>query len=172
MNKHGIRFVLIVIFTFAFALSARSQINITGQVIEVTDGKTVVIETVARSKIIVKLQFIEIPDSAEPFAEIIREHLQKLVLGKNVKFETRRMSQFSMITGVLSIGAVDLSQQMLRDGAAWYALAEKDEQNASERKIYLATEAAAKTEKRGVWSDANSKLARAVENSKPAKSKT
>lgn len=48
---------------------------------------------------------------------------------------------------------------MLRDGAAWYALPEKNGQDAREREAYQMMETQAKTEKRGVWS---------IENNKPA----
>lgn len=170
MKKYGIGFIFIFTFIFTLTLNASAQLTVTGQITDVIDGKTLVIETISRSKITIKLQFIEIPDSTEPFAEVVREHLQKLVSGKSVQFQTRRMSQFSMMTGVLMISGVDVSQQMLRDGAAWYAVREKDDQSAGERKTYLTTEAAAKAEKRGVWSDENSKLARAGEREKPAKS--
>jgi endonuclease YncB( thermonuclease family) len=40
---------------------------------------------------------------------------------------------------------------MLRDGAAWYDVPEKGNQETAERQIYLNIEAVAKAEKRGVW---------------------
>jgi hypothetical protein len=54
---------------------------------------------------------------------------------------------------------VDVSQQMLRDGAAWYALPEKNGQNAAQSEIYQDNEAQAKAEKRGIWSNEDLKPA-------------
>jgi endonuclease YncB( thermonuclease family) len=138
-------FVLFLTFT------ASAQSIITGQLAEVVDGKTIVIKTASFTKLSVRLQFIEVPDAANNLTPVIKDHLQQLLAGKTLQFQTRRMSGFSMLTGLLTANGVDVSQQMLRDGAAWYAVPEKENQEAVEREIYLEIEAAAKAEKRGVW---------------------
>jgi hypothetical protein len=69
-----------------------------------------------------------------------------MLLGKNVRV---RMNNFTL--GQVTFGGVDASGQMLRDGAAWFDLSDKDNQSVSDTENYLALENAAKQEKRGVW---------------------
>jgi len=53
--------------------------------------------------------------------------------------------------GRLMLRDVDVSQQMLRDGAAWHVPLVWSGQEASEFQIYASLEASARTEKRGIW---------------------
>ena len=133
-------------------------LEIRGKVVEIIDGKTAVVETPASGKITVVLQFIETPEVEQPLYEIVRQHLADLILGKTVELMPRRILNTATI-GQVFLNGVDISQQMIRDGAAWYALPEKSAQDAKDSEDYLATEAQAKTEKRGVWSIENLKTA-------------
>ena len=142
-----------ILFCALFLTSAAfAQTTITGRVAEVIDGKTVVIKTANFTKVTVKLQFVDVPlEPKNDFTAVVKGHLQQLLEGKTLQFQTRRMADFSMLIGVLTADGVDVSQQMLRDGAAWYAIPEMDDQEAAEREAYLKVEAAAKSEKRGIW---------------------
>lgn len=152
--------ILTIIFMIAASVAALAQRTIEGTVTQIVDGRTVVIETNAKQKLTVKLQFIEVPEPEQELSATVKDHLQKLTFNKTAQFVTRQMSlETSQMTGRLTVGGVDVSQQMLRDGAAWYALPEKDSQNANERAEYQKIEATAKTEKRGVWGNANLKPA-------------
>lgn len=150
--------VFIVIVLLLLAVSAYPQRRFGGKVVEIVDGKTAVIQVPTGGRVTVVLQFIEIPESEQPLAQTVKEHLEKLILGKTVEFLPRRLLTQASV-GQIFLEGVDVSQQMLRDGAAWYALPEKSGQEARESELYMTTEAQAKTEKRGVWS---------VENIKPA----
>jgi endonuclease YncB( thermonuclease family) len=147
----------VAIFTLT-AASAYSQQKLRGRVIEILDGKTVVIQLNTNHKITAGLQFIEVPEPQQPLHQIVKEHLQKLVLGQEAEFQPLRLFN-SMSVGRLVVNGVDISQQMIRDGAAWYAVPEKSSQLPAESETYQRTEAQAKTEKRGVWG---------IENMKPA----
>jgi len=81
-----------------------------------------------------------------------------LILDKYVQVLPQGISQ-SRTVGQIFVGNVDVSQQMIRDGAAWYAFPEKGGQNSAESAIYQNNESQAKAEKRGVWSNANLKPA-------------
>ena len=145
--------IIAILFFALFLTSATfAQTTLTGRVAEVIDGKTVVIKTANFTKVTVKLQFIDVPlESKNDFTAIVKGHLEQLLEGKTLQFQTRRMADFSMLIGVLTADGVDVSQQMLRDGAAWYAIPEMDNQESAERETYLKVEAAAKSEKRGIW---------------------
>jgi endonuclease YncB( thermonuclease family) len=139
------------------AISAYPQRKFVGRVTQVTDGKTCVIELPA-GRLTAVLQFIEIPEPEQPLYDTVKAHLAALVLDKTVEFLPRGVMSDRTV-GQLFVKNVDVSQQMLRDGAAWYAIEEKDSQAATESAVYADNESRARSEKRGVWS---------VENLKPA----
>ena len=122
-----------------------SQIYISGQVVDVVDGRTLLIETAKDSRVTFRLQYIEVPEAEQPLAEVVKTHLRDIAFGKTVNIRSNSISK-SIIVGQVILNGVDLSQQMLRDGAAWFY------NNGTEiMDDYQAMETAAKAEKRGVW---------------------
>ena len=132
------------------------QSRIGGKVVGVIDGKTVSIEMPNGSQLIAVLQYIEVPEPEQPLHKIAAEHLSALVLDKKVEFRARSITPLKT-AGSLFVNNIDIGQQMIRDGAAWYAILEKSGQEAAESATYQSNEALAKTEKRGVWSFENLK---------------
>ena len=156
MKKINLVFSLVLILVIAAATFAQTRIG--GKVVEIIDGKTVVIEMQNRSQIVAVLQYIEVPEFGQPLNQVTKEHLQSLVLGKQVEFRARGLMQTKTV-GQLLLNGVDIGQQMIRDGAAWYAVLEKGSQDSSESEIYQNNESHAKSEKLGIWS---------IENLKPS----
>lgn len=148
----------LIALTLIIANTVFAQSRIGGRVVEIVDGKTVVIEMQNRSRIVVELQYIEVPEAGQPLHQIAKEHLRVLVFDKIIEFRGRGLRKTTTI-GQIFLKGVDISQQMIRDGAAWYAVLEKSGQDAAESEIYQSNEAQAKSEKRGVWS---------IENLKPS----
>ena len=151
-------FFLIALVVLCCCAASFAQSRIGGRVVEIVDGKTVVIETIESGRLVAELQYIEVPEAGQPLCETAREHLRALVEGKAVEFRAKGLAQ-TKIVGQLISGGVDISQQRIRDGAAWYAVAEKSGQDAAESDVYRSNEAQARAEKRGVWS---------IENLKPS----
>src|SRR5262249_4757875 len=147
--------LFIVVVLILTAISAYPQRKFGGRVVEVLDGKTCVIQLQA-GKLTAVLQYIEIPDPEQPLHQTSQEHLQALILDKVVEFLPRGVMKDRTI-GQLLIKGVDVSQQMLRDGAAWYSIPEKSGQDEEESLIYQDNETQAKAEKRGIWGVANLK---------------
>lgn len=141
--------IFIVIVLVLTAISAYPQRKFAGKVVEVVDGRTCVIQLTS-GKITAVLQYIEIPEPEQPLYKVVREHLQGLVLGKTVEF-LPRIVMSDRTAGQLLVKGVDVSQQMLRDGAAWYSIPEQSGQDEAESLVYIDNEAQAKAEKRGVW---------------------
>ncbi len=147
--------VFIVIVLVLTAISAYPQRKFGGRVVEVVDGKTCVIQFGNR-QVTAVLQYIEIPEPEQPLYQTVKEHLQKLILERQVEFLPRIVMKDKTV-GQLLVKGVDVSQQMLRDGAAWYSIPEKSGQDEAEGLVYQDNETQAKAEKRGVWSISNLK---------------
>jgi endonuclease YncB( thermonuclease family) len=147
--------ILSVASVLAFSISDFSQIAVPGQVVDVLDAKTVVI-SVAAGDVAVELQYIEVPPAEQPMHSSIKKHLRDLVLGKRVEYYANQIT-YDRTVGRLISDNIDISQQMLRDGAGWHVPLAISGQDRSGFAEYDAFEAAAKQEKRGVWADASLK---------------
>ena len=145
--------ILIVVVLLLLVLSAHAQQTFTGKVVDVVDGKTFVIET-GGGRVTGTIQYVEVPEPEQPLSRIVREHFEKLVLGKTIVFMPNGFSPIAL-AGKAFLGELDLGQQLVRDGAAWHLPASRSGQETSESEVYGNYEALAKAEKRGIWSIAN-----------------
>jgi endonuclease YncB( thermonuclease family) len=129
---------------------------VSGTVTEIIDGRTVLITSDTGKKTNLILRYIEVPEPEQPLSQTVKEHLGKLVLNKQVTYSPELTYPRGFI-GRLFLSEIDISQQMLRDGAAWFDL--PNNPNADETSEYRKMENLAKSEKRGVWGIAGLKTA-------------
>jgi endonuclease YncB( thermonuclease family) len=141
--------ILIFIIILTLATFGYSQSTLSGRVVQVLDGKTVVIE-ISSGKLNAELQFIEVPEPEQQLHGTVREHLEKLVLNKDVVFRSAGFAPGKTF-GQLYVNSVDVALQMLRDGAAWHISPEKSGQKANDSDAYEYHQTQAKLESRGVW---------------------
>lgn len=131
-------------------VSAAGQLSVHGEVIEIIDGRTVIV-AIPSGKVRVELQFIEVPEPGQELYATVKEHLRSLVIGKVVVYRPTTIFNDRTI-GRMMLKDVDVSQQMLRDGAAWHIPSQVSGQVEGDHALYASIETAAKNEKRGVWS--------------------
>ncbi len=104
-----LRLIFLVILTLIIANTNFSQTRTGGKVVEIVDGKTVVIEMQNRNRIVAELQYVEVPERGQPLNQIAKEHLQiSLSMEMKVKADkviiwsllsqNQRISNFSSIT--------------------------------------------------------------------------
>jgi endonuclease YncB( thermonuclease family) len=137
------------------SLYAFSQSTVQAEVVDVVDGKTVVL-SVSNSRITVELQYVEAPLAGQQMHEAIKKHLGDLLIGKRVSYRAKSLMDDRSVGQIVSNG-VDMSQQMLRDGAAWLMPSELSGQSREDHDLYAAREAEARRENRGIWSVAGLK---------------
>lgn len=150
MRVLGAIFLTVLLSSLSFG-----QARLAGKVIEVIDGRTIIVETTA-GRVTAQLQYIETPEPEQPLHQTVRDHLANLALGKVVEFRPLRLND-KVTVGKVELGGVDLSLQLIRDGAAWHEPSETSGQPAQEANEYAGNQLSAKAEKRGVWSIANLK---------------
>ncbi len=147
---------LLPFLILVFAFSAFGQSEIYGRVVEIVDGKTVVILVSTGSKFTAELQYLEVPESEQPLHQTVVDHLRQIALNQKIVFKAHRLVNTKTI-GQLMVGGVDVSQQMIRDGAAWYNVEEQSGLDNERSAVYRQNEAQAKADKLGVWSIADLK---------------
>lgn len=144
-----------LVLLLLFAVSGTAQMTVTGEVVEVVDGKTVVI-LIATGKVKAELQYIDVPAAGQQLHETVTSHLRSMLVGKVVTYRAQTIFKDRTI-GRMLLNGVDVSQQLLRDGAAWHLPSRTSGQEKSEVAVYQSTESDARNEKRGVWSIAGLK---------------
>ena len=151
--KNRIQYRLVVATFFLVALTGGvngQQLRTPGQAVDVVNGKTVVV-AVAGGRLNVELQHIEVPAAGQPLHDVVRDHLKKLVVGRGVEFRASALVRGATM-GQIFLNGVDVSQQMLRDGAAWLKPRSTTGQDDADYSAYADAEGLARAEKRGVWS--------------------
>ncbi len=138
------KIISILFLIIIFSLSVYSQSFIGGKVVDILDGRTIVIETGKDARINFRLQSIEVPEPEQQLYAVVKDHLRKLTIDKSVNIRSNGLSE-GFIVGVATIGNIDISQQLLRDGAAWLEISNSSSED------YKIAEKSAKAEKRGVW---------------------
>src|SRR5687768_10836267 len=144
------RIVFAAIFVAATVISAAAQLRTGGEVVDVVDGKTVIV-AVPAGRVTVELQYIDVPEPGQSLHSVVKDHLRTLLVGKAVELHTTGLTH-GKVSGKLLLNGVDVSQQMLRNGAAWHLTIEMSGQSQDEFRTYAESESLARQEKRGVWS--------------------
>jgi endonuclease YncB( thermonuclease family) len=148
MRKYLLFFVVLVAVVLQVA-PTDAQTMLPGKVVDVLDGKTIAV-ALSTGEVKVELEYIDVPEPGHLLSGEIREHLRTLVFGKAIEYRPRFISK-DRTTGTVLLNGVNISEQMLRDGAAWHIPSQLTGQEQTESDIYAAMEAVAKGEKRGVW---------------------
>jgi endonuclease YncB( thermonuclease family) len=122
------------------------------QVVEIHDGRTITVVNMGRRlKIILKAA--DAPEGDQPYADIARQHLADLILGKQVIVEYTELASGSVLVARVFCNEMDVGQQMVRDGVAWYDSTYDKELGQLSSRLYAESEQAARSERRGIWQD-------------------
>src|SRR4051812_38938418 len=135
------RILASIIVAAICVFASHAQGFLSGQVVDVLDGKTVVI-VIPNGKVTVELQYIDVPVEGT-MGDTVREHLKRMLLEKQVSFRAKSFVGELSISQ-LFINGTDVSQQMLRDGAAWHMPTDLTAQDPAEFERYALLETAAK----------------------------
>jgi endonuclease YncB( thermonuclease family) len=119
---------------------------ITGKVVSITDGDTILVMdgTEARK---IRLEGIDAPESRQAFGTQAKEALADLIFQKDVRIEWREYDKYHRVLGHVFVGDKWVNQQLLRDGYAWHY------KEYSTSPVLALDEQLARSEKAGLWSD-------------------
>jgi endonuclease YncB( thermonuclease family) len=146
---------------FAVALAAVAQLaaaqpaELYGRVVGITDGDTITLLDRANGQPRIRLSGIDAPEKAQPFGEVARQNLARLVFDRNVRAECPKEDRYRRLVCTVFDGSRDVSLAQLDAGLAWWFRKYADEQPAEERVAYEAAEDKARLRRVGLWSDAD-----------------
>lgn len=131
-------------------LSAEELKQIQGKVIKVSDGDTITVLDQAKQTHKIRFYGIDAPEKKQAYGEKSREHLAKMIAGKEVTVEVKTIDRYGRVVGVVHREGLANSTNyfMVADGYAWwyqqYARKDKALENAQNK---------AKAAKLGLWGD-------------------
>jgi endonuclease YncB( thermonuclease family) len=119
--------------------------EITGRVVSITDGDTLIVLTNRQRQEKIRLSDIDAPESGQPYGARSRQALADLAFQQSVRVIVRDTDRYGRPVGRIYTGPVDVNEEMVRRGVAWvYWQYNRDP-------TLLAVESEARAAKRGLW---------------------
>ena len=126
----------------------------TGLVVSIVDGDTLVLQ-VGRQHYTLELVAIDAPERVQTWGEQSRTHLSRLAINQPATARCTLLERWDHQMCSVQVNGVDLGQQQLANGMAWW-----DRQNASTLSAdassgYAHAELMAKLRRLGLWGETN-----------------
>lgn len=87
-----VRIILAILASFLIPCAAANGGTFTGTVVRIADGDTVTVLDAAKRQHKVRLSGIDAPEKSQPYGNVSRQHLARLVFDKDVTIVTYKMS--------------------------------------------------------------------------------
>ncbi|MGC1955811.1 MAG: thermonuclease family protein [Gammaproteobacteria bacterium] len=149
----GMRRVILALLVCTLPLAHAE--TLTGRVVRVTDGDTLVILAPNNAQHKIRLQGIDAPERGQAYGTKSKEHLSELVAGKFVVIEFDKYDRYGRIIGKVLLSGADMNLEQIKAGLAWHYKKYQGEQSASDRVKYSDAEREARRLKLGLWHDPN-----------------
>ena len=94
--------------------------TLTGRVVRVTDGDTIVILDSANTQHKIRLTGIDAPERKQAFGTKSKEHLSDSVAGKFVVVEYAKRDLYQRILGKVLLSDQDMNLEQIKAGLAWH----------------------------------------------------
>ena len=144
---------LAIILLLILAHSITLADTLTGRVVRVTDGDTIVILDTNNAQHKIRLQGIDAPERKQAYGTKSKEHLSDSIAGKFVVVEFDKRDRYKRILGKVLLSDQDMNLEQIKAGLAWHYKKYQDKQAATDRVKYSDAEEDAKRNKRGLWTD-------------------
>lgn len=133
----------------------------TGKVVRIVDGDTVVFLDQGNVQHRVRLAGIDTPERGQPFGKRATEHLARLAGNKPARLEWGKKDRYKRIIGKVWVSpsdgplTLDVALAQLTVGLAWHYKRYAHEQSEEDRERYAYAEEEAQARGVGLWGDPN-----------------
>jgi endonuclease YncB( thermonuclease family) len=145
--------ITVLILLFITHASVSIADSLTGRVVRVTDGDTIVVLDANNAQHKIRLQGIDAPERGQAYGTQSKAHLSDSVAGTFVVVEYDKRDRYERILGKVLLGNQDMNLEQIKAGLAWHYKKYQDEQSTSDREKYSDAELDAMANKRGLWAD-------------------
>lgn len=108
-----------VLLTVLFFICLTTTETMTGKVVKVTDGDTVVILTAGKKQERIRLLDIDAPERKQPYYDKASSYLSEMVFGKRVTVEYSKRDRYGRVLGTVYVDGKNVNEEMIRAGLAW-----------------------------------------------------
>jgi len=150
MNKS----IVVWLLSTWLALPAQAA-TIEGKVVGISDGDTITVLDGQKSEYKIRLAGIDAPEKSQPYGQQSKQHLSDVVFGKAVTVEWNKIDRYGRTIGKVLVQGKDANLRQVQAGMAWHYKAYEKEQSVPDRGDYAAAETKARTQRLGLWADAN-----------------
>ena len=144
-----ITFILISLLAYS---SVQAGV-ITGTVVRITDGDTVVVLDANKVQYKIRLVGIDAPEKKQAYGQKSKENLSNLVAGKYVVVEYDKLDRYKRVLGKILLSGKDMNLEQVASGMAWHYKKYQGEQSQADRIMYSEAEVDARDARRGLWQD-------------------
>lgn len=137
--------IFVSLAMLALALSAAIADELRGRVVGISDGDTLTLLTDQREQVRIRLSDIDTPERHQPYGTRARQVLSDLAFGQRARIEVRDIDRYGRTVGRVFVGAVDVSAELVKRGAAWVFRRYSNDPG------LLRLEAEAQASRRGLW---------------------
>ena len=157
-NSHptipSLKYRRIALFILLYIAHAILQADtLTGRVVRVTDGDTIVVLDSENTQHKIRLTGIDAPERKQAFGSKSKERLSDLVAGHVVIVEYYKRDRYDRILGKVLFSNEDMNLEQVKAGLAWHYKKYQNEQAPNDRELYSEAEIEAGEAKRGLWHD-------------------
>jgi endonuclease YncB( thermonuclease family) len=144
---------LIIFAILVFHLHVASAATMTGRVVRVIDGDTIILLGQGNVQHIIRLKSIDAPEQGQPYEAMAMDNLSRHTAGKFVVVDYDNKDRDGRIVGRVQVGDIDVCLQQISDGLAWHYQSDEQTQSLSEQMCYSNSEKEARKNRRGLWYD-------------------
>lgn len=123
--------------------------------VRIIDGDTIAILSPGKEQVRIRLAGIDAPEKSQPFGQVSKENLSRMVFGQNVYLEGNKNDRYGRWVRKVIVNGQDTNLEQIRAGLAWHYKRFEREQTDEDRSDYAAAEIDARANKRGLWIDAS-----------------
>lgn len=121
--------------------------QITGKVVSITDGDTLIVRESPTKSVTVRLVHIDAPEKGQAFGTRARQKLSELAYGKEAEVVGISKDRYGRTLGEVTVDGKSINLEMVRQGMAWAYV------DFSPPAEYENEQATAKMRSRGLWAD-------------------
>jgi endonuclease YncB( thermonuclease family) len=143
----------ISLLLFALCSVAVQADTLTGKVVKITDGDTLVILDASNTQHKIRLAGIDAPETKQPFGQKSKEALTALVAGQHVAVDWDKRDRYQRILGKVIAQGKDVNLAQVRSGMAWWYRKYREDQSLVDQGLYAAAEAKARISGVGLWAE-------------------
>jgi endonuclease YncB( thermonuclease family) len=127
----------------------------TVRVTRVIDGDTLTVVDQRGREFRVRLTGIDAPELGQPYSQVSRSHLSRLVGAQPVRVTWEKTDRYDRLLAFVSRDGLNLNLAQVEAGMAWFYRAYEQELPQAERRRLDRVEQEARAARRGLWKDAS-----------------